>query len=781
MSDFRTYLRRGILLSILGLFQSPLAAAGAGTIEGTVLSADGSPAHHAAVLVVETGQTVETDHEGHFRFESVPEGSYDLFAYVASLTSQAKLVTVTPGQVAQVELSLEILAVHENVTVTSSNRHETTFQAVQSVTSLDSFTLAENSAPSIGEVLDGQLGVAKRSFGPGSARPVIRGFDGDRVLVMSDGLPVGSLGSQSGDHAEPIDPISLERLEVVKGPATLLYGSSALGGVVNAISRHHEMHKHRHEGIRGQMSSSAGSNNGLLGAGVTAEYGRGPWMVWGGSGGQRTGDYSTQEGQVDNSKARISNGSAGLGWFGSKSYLSIGGDLRNGRYGIPFATAFHDPAEGQLKSAPDSLSLSPESTLQQDSGGEAQAVDVAWSQHSVRLSAGLQELETALRAVRFTSSYSQWKHRELEIFPSGDELVGTRFDNRQWVFRGELDQKAAGNLTGSFGVYSALRDYKATGAEALSPPVDQKAIAFFALEELAIERAKFQFGGRLEHTRYDPSGTCQTCPAGTLGTLPTDQVPYSDRRFTGLSAAAGARIELWSDGAFVANVSSSFRAPSLEELYNYGPHVGNLAFEIGNPNLVRERSNGFDLSLRQAGDRVRGEANFFFYHISDFVYGAPTDEIRDGLRVLHYEQGTSRFVGSELGLDFGVSSAVWLNLGLDMVDAQLTRTKTPLPRIPPLKGRIGFDVRRGGFSVRPEVVLAAAQDSLFPTETRTAGYGVVNLKASYTRPAQHFVHHFFFEIFNAGNELYRNHVSFIKDLAPEIGRGVKISYAMQFF
>ncbi len=755
-----------------------LSGAGTGTIEGTVLGDDGTPAHHATVMIVETGKTVETDHDGHFRFESVPEGSYDIFAYMSSLTSQAKLVQVTPGQVAQLQLSLAISAVHENVTVTSSNRHETTFQAVQSVTTMDSFSLADNAAPSIGEVLQGQLGVAKRSFGPGSARPVIRGFDGDRVLIMSDGLPVGSLGSQSGDHAEPIDPVSLERLEVVKGPATLLYGSSALGGVVNAISRHHEMHKHRHEGIRGQLSSSAGSNNGLLGAGVTAEYGWGPWMVWGGSGAQRTGDYSTPEGKVDNSKARISNGSAGLGWFGKSPYLTFGYNLRDGRYGIPFATTFEGPST-PASSTVQALSLAPDQTLQQE--GDPQAVDVDWTQHSFRFSGGLQELDSPVHAVRVTSSYSRWKHRELEIFPSGDESVGTQFDNKQWVMRADLEQRAAGNLSGTFGVYTALRDYTATGVEALSPPVKQNTVALFALEELALERVKFQFGGRLEHAGYDPSGICQTCPADTTGSSVLDQVPYSNRRFTGLSAAAGARFKLWTDGAFVANVASSFRAPSLEELYNYGPHVGNLAFEIGNPDLVRERSNGFDLSLRQAGDRLRGEANFFYYHISDFVYGASTNIIQDGLRALHYEQGTSRFIGSELGLDVGLNSILWLNLGVDMVDAKLTETNTPLPRIPPLKGRVGVDLRHGGFSVRPEVVLAAAQDDLFPNETRTAGYRVVNLKASYTKPAQHFVHHFSFEVFNAGNELYRNHVSFIKDLAPEIGRGVKFSYAMQFF
>jgi iron complex outermembrane receptor protein len=250
--------------------------------------------------------------------------------------------------------------------------------------------------------------------------------------------------------------------------------------------------------------------------------------------------------------------------------------------------------------------------------------------------------------------------------------------------------------------------------------------------------------------------------------LESGETPLPDRDFT-------------EHDAFVANFSSSFRAPALEELYNYGPHLGNLAFEIGNPDLTGERSNGLELSLRHAGERVRAEANFFYYGIGDFIFGAPTGEIEDGLTVLLYAQGDARFVGVEAGLDVGLHDSVWLNLGLDAVDAELKDSGTPLPRIPPLRGRIGVDFRSRGFSIRPELVLGADQDRVFPTETPTEGYAVVNLKTAYTLPQQHFVHNFNFEIFNVGNELYRNSASIIKDVAPEMGRGVKFSYVVKFF
>jgi iron complex outermembrane receptor protein len=209
--------------------------------------------------------------------------------------------------------------------------------------------------------------------------------------------------------------------------------------------------------------------------------------------------------------------------------------------------------------------------------------------------------------------------------------------------------------------------------------------------------------------------------------------------------------------------------------------VGNLAFEIGDENLERERSNGVDISLRHQTGRIRGEANFFYYDFGNFVYLAPGDEFVDGLIEAVYAQDDARFTGTEMKLDVGVSENLWVNLGLDAVDAQLTATGAPLPRIPPFSGSVGLDFRLAGLSVTPEVVMAAARDDVFATETPTAGYAVFNLAASYTVPQQHFSHHFSVNFFNMGDRLYRNHVSFIKDLAPEIGRGVRFGYAVKFF
>ena len=183
----------------------------------------------------------------------------------------------------------------------------------------------------------------------------------------------------------------------------------------------------------------------------------------------------------------------------------------------------------------------------------------------------------------------------------------------------------------------------------------------------------------------------------------------------------------------VFNYTSSYRAPALEELYNNGPHLGNLAFEIGNPNLNRERGDGVELSFRQSAARTRLELTVFRNQMHDFVYLAPTGAIEDGLLEADYAQADARYLGAEARVDVALHRDLWLNLGFDAVDAQLTQTRIPLPRIPPVSGRIGLDWNHGAFNVRPELLLANRQWQIFPTETPTAGYAVMQSSWRTTR------------------------------------------------
>ena len=242
------------------------------------------------------------------------------------------------------------------------------------------------------------------------------------------------------------------------------------------------------------------------------------------------------------------------------------------------------------------------------------------------------------------------------------------------------------------------------------------------------------------------------------------------------------KFNLWNGGLFVANYSHGFRAAALEELYNNGPHDGSLSFEVGNQNLKPEVSNGLDLSLRHQNNRFKAEANFYYYGFSNFVFLAPTNTFdpRSGLEIARYLQGNSRFTGTELSLDVTANKYVNVITGFDYVNAQL-KDGRPLPRIAPKRAHVGLDLHYQNLSVRPEFVAVGRQDHVFTHETPTAGYGTVNMAASYIIPTKHTANVFSINAYNLNNKLYYNHISFIKDISPEIGRGVRLSYTLRFF
>jgi iron complex outermembrane receptor protein len=738
------------LLSATVLLVFVVAAAansdtGWGTIRGTVtLARTGVPLHQVTVLIVQLGRTKETNEKGTYQFDQVPAGTYDIFVTAPALTEERHTVQVVAGRTVVADFQIRLRPLRESITVTASGHKQTSLESFQATSVLDSIQLVENSKASLGEVLNGQPGVAKRDFGPGNSRPVIRGFDGDRVLIMKDGISTGSLSSQSGDHGETLDPLNLNRLEVVKGPATLLYGSSAIGGVVNAITPQGESQGSPHTGLSGYLTGVGGTTNEQAGGAAGLRYGLGSWVFWADAGGQRTGDYDTPLGDVYNSWTHLLNGSGGFGWSGKKNFFSLSSGYESSGYGIP--------------------------PLTED------VVHLALHRTNVRFIGGFHDLESFIQALRLTLDYSAYHHEEL----SKENTPNTIFDNRLFSYRGVFDQRKTEFLTGIFGFSGFQRDYESTGEEAISPPLNQDNAALFTLQEVNLKLFRLQLGGRVDYTAY---------------VLKVQENPgvARNRDFTGLSGAVGLNVPLWTNAAFVANYTHSYRAPALEELYNNGPHPGNATFEIGNTNLRRERSTGLDLALRFQPKGLHAEADFFYYSIDNFVFLAPTGQVRDGLIEAEYLQGASRFIGGEASLDVGLTDFLWLLAGMDYVDAQLTRSVTshttglmtpagtPLPRIPPLRGRLGLDFHLQNLSLRPEVVAADSQDRLFPTETRTARYVVFNFNASYTIAEQHAVHIFSVSVFNLDNQLYRNHLSFIKDIAPEIGRGVRFAYTIRFF
>ncbi len=724
-------LLKSCLLAIF--FASASFAQTNGKISGTVyIGSDTTVLHNVSVKIAELQRVTVTGDDGTYTFTDVPAGRYTIVAHQEGFSDLARTVVVAAGASSTVDFRLQVAGIKESVTVTATGSEESTFESIASVSTVDSNMIRERSAVGLGDVVGNEPGVTKRSFSPGSSRPVIRGLDGDRVLVSTDGVRAGSLASQSGDHGEPVDTLAAERIEVVKGPATLLYGSNAMGGVVNVISGHDEG---SHPGFRGYLSGIGGTNNnqGAFSGGL--EYGTGKWMLWGNGTGQRTSDYDAggDFGTVVNSFTRSGSGTGGFGYFGSRAFFTTNYSYYKNRYGIPLDLS--DP-DAELRS-------------------------LRMHRHNLKFDLGFTDIDSFITSAKFTFDVSRYQHQELV-----EDQVGTTFKNNIFSYRGMFEQKQTGKLSGRFGFEGFHRDYSTIGDEILiNGPVKQNMFSAFGLEELKYERVTFQFGGRIENNRYRPTDM----------TLPS-------RDFTGFSGAMGARFALWNGGAFVADYRHSYRAPAMEELYNNGPHDGTLLFEIGDPTLDAEVSDGIDLSLRQQNNRVRAEANFFYYKIRNFVFLSPTGitDPDEEFPFANYVQNDSRFTGTELSLDITAHKYLNIITGLDYVNAEFS-TGEALPRIPPLRARFGLDIHRGGLSIRPEFVAVDRQDRIFTNETPTAGYGTANITGSYIISRQHTAHVFSVSGYNLNDKLYFNHISFIKDISPEIGRGVRASYTLRFF
>ena len=701
------------------------------TIRGAVtIGPVGTAARNALVTIVELKRSVLTSNDGTFELINVPRGTYQIMAHLDRVPDVVKIVEVANDS-QRIDFQLSLAPVSEQVTITASGSAEAVNRSYQSVNSVGALELAQKNPMSIGESLDGQLGVSKRSFGPGSGRPSIRGFDGDRVLVLRDGMRLGGIASQSADEVEPIDVLSLDRVEIVKGPATLLYGSNAIGGVVNGISTNDSYQP----GLSGYLTTFGSTSNWQGGVNAGFKYGIRNFMFFANGGAQKANDYRSPLAEVLNSYARGGNASGGSGWFSRKHWLVFSYSLDRRRHGIPV-----EPAAIDLESLTE-------------------------RHHSYEAKGGWRGLSGFIEGADFAVRYNDYRVREFEFESDENKTeLDSVATNRIFNYRANFNHRRRGRLSGIFGFSGFSRDFLSVGNEAPAPHTKQHSLAAYDLAQVEFERIGFQFGVRLEQNGYNPEGN------------------FRRRNFVGFSGSAGVRVPLWTGGSFVANYQHSFRAPALEELYNNGPHRGILTFDIGNSDLNAEQGDGIDLSLRHTTQRVRIESSVYYYHIRNFVFTNFTGRTdpKSSLPIIRYAQATSHFLGTEAGFEARILRDLWLNGRMDYVRAELVAQNKPLPRIPPLRGAMGLDWRHKAFSIRPELVMAKRQGRVFDHETPTAGYAVFNLTASYTFVTGRAAHVLSVDGYNLDGTLYRNHLSFIKTIAPEIGRNVRLNYTLRF-
>jgi iron complex outermembrane receptor protein len=745
-----------VLASVVALHTTIAAQAGA-VLSGRLFnSLSGEPIGGATVQIDELKRQTTSGSDGMFSFENVPPGSYHLSVRSDGFSSRRTEVTVsTAGAVTPVDVRVDP-ELHFGEVVSVSAEARSQFDAFQPTALLAGQELTKQLEQSLGETLEQQPGVASRSFGPAPSRPVVRGLDGDRVLILQDGQRMGDLSSQSGDHGVTVNPAVAQRIEVVRGPATLLYGANAIGGLVNIITE--EIPTEPVDGAAGNFTFDLGSAASEAGGAGTARVGNGSIALSLSGGGRRSGDVGTPEGDVVNSQARNGFATVGMGWTGQQGYFGGSYGYDDTKYGIPVV-------EGGV------LQLTPR-------------------RHSFSLRGGRQNLSGVFDEFRSTLTVRRYKHDELE----GAE-VGTAFKNNTTEVEAMGSHRAVGRLKGSLGGWVLDRAFDAQGAEALSPPVDERGFAAFLYEELTWPHVTLQFGGRLDHGRFNPLDEPErsfTDGSASLGLLFRP-------------AAADDRLTL------AASLAHAARHPALEELFFFGLHHGNFAIELGNPDLESERALGFDLSLRWRGSRASGEVTYFRNDIDQFIFrneitheefeehedeylarfpgrelvghahgheeGAPEEE---EVAIVDFVGADALLQGVEVHADFQVASRLFAEFGLDYVRGSLKASEDPLPRMPPLRTRGGVRYQYMGFQAGSEISGTAQQDRVSGAETPTDGFALLKLYASYSFETGAAVSTITARLDNASNELYRNHLSLIKDVVPEMGRNFKLLYNVRF-
>ncbi|HSM12132.1 MAG TPA: TonB-dependent receptor [Lysobacter sp.] len=645
-------------------------------------------------------------------------------------------------------------------------------------------------ANSLGETVGRLPGVQSSYFGPGVGRPIIRGFDGARVQVLSDGLGSGDVSTVSADHAVTLEPFLANQIEVLKGPATLLYGSGAIGGAVNVVDGRIP-EAVTAQPLQGRAELRAGTVNdertGMLRLDGTSASGN---LVFHLDALHReTGDYDipgfaesaallAEEGEtpdvdsagvLPNSALRTDSAALGVSWVGDRGFIGIGQSLFDTRYGVP-GHGHDEAADGEATHADESVQL-------------------VMDQRRTEVRGGLDELGM-FESLRVKVARTDYTHTELE----GGQ-VGTVFDNDSTDARLELVHRPWGGWNGAFGLQWSQRDFVAIGDEAFVPPSESRDAGVFWIGERDLGPVKLELGARHDRNRDDVDAAEAIGPS---------------RSFDTYSASAAAKWDISEALHLSFGLDRAQRSPSAEELYSNGVHVATASIELGNPGLDAETANRAEIGLHWHSGPLQLSASLYHVRFDDFVYLANTGAIAADLPVRVWTQDDARFNGAEAELDWNFAdnaSGLWdLRVFGDLVRAKVSGGGTRalafsvpnddgssedrlvelalggnLPRIAP--SRIGGELRweRGAWRASVGAVRYAKQDDVAEFESATPGYTLVDAHLAWhrdTRGANAW------EVFLDGSNLLdkeaRVHTSFLKDLAPLPGRGIAFGVRMFF-
>ena len=645
--------------------------------------------------------------------------------------------------------------------------------------------LTRDLKPTLGETLARQPGVSATSFGPSASRPILRGFQGDRIRVLTDGIGSVDVSNTSVDHAVIIDPLLAERIEVLRGPAALLYGSSAAGGVVNVIDKRIPRDlptKGYSLGVIGTYGSAANertvgaAGDVALGGGfvfaANGSYSRSDDLDIGGYAltpalraqalataanppapvpGEDPIDFAANaavRGTLPNTAAKTWTAGAGLAYIGDRGSIGIAYSHYDSLYGVPIRFA----------TLPDQAQESPR-------------LSVVQNRYDLR--AELNASGPVIDKIRLRAAQASYRHFELD--PTG--AIGTAFYNKGLEGRFEVVQANRGGWSGASGVQFFSRDFNVQGDEAFLPKNKTEQTGVFTLQQLDLGQFRAEAG-----IRYEITDLSAVPVAGDARFF------AGQRHFEAVSASLGASYEVAPGWRIGLNGSHTERAPSAEELFANGPHAGTQAYELGNPNFKLEKSWGLEATLHGHGDGYSIDLSAYYTSFTNYISeqqvdqaiceaaAAPSGRTVD-LPCFQSTQGSARYYGFEAEGSLRVARIGDYTINVDALGDYVHATIVdvgPAPRIP--AGRVlgGVEAQSDRLTGRFEVEHVFAQNRIAAFETTTPAYTMVNASASIS-PFDDKKISLTLSANNLADVVARRASSFLKDYAPLAGRDIRVT------
>ncbi len=652
------------------------------------------------------------------------------------------------------------------------------FELVSPVSVLSGEALSLQHETSLGETLSKLPGVSSSYFGPNASRPIIRGQDSDRIRLLENGIGILDASALSNDHATTTDPLFIRRIEVVRGPAALLYGGSAIGGVVNVIDG--RIPDSRIEGVGGAAELREGGAERLHSGAAYTDFGSGNVAFHLDAFDRRTSDIdipgfarsdrqrAIDDPALDQPKDRLPNsGSHAYGGAIGGSYVDT-----NGYLGLSLSSLRN--VYGTVAELDSTIRMKQE---RGDLAGELRDVGL-------------------FRKIKVKAGYTDYEHTE---FDAG--VPATTFRNRGYETRIEAIHEKIGPLEGSVGLQFGKTTFSALGEEAFVPETKTRNGALFLFEELPLDPFTISGGFRVEKTELDAEGGGPIDPPTGLPRFGSG----GSRDFTAASGSLGAIYKLTPGLAFVVNGTSTQRAPTFFELFANGVHAATGGYEIGDPGFAKERSRSFEAAVRVKEGRFSGSFTAYRTTFSNYIGVFATGNTRDtegnlnpavdpaaagqtvaGNEILteyRYRQVPARFTGFELEGKLRLLDAAQkldLELGLDRVRTTNGDTGEPLPRIAPMRGRVALVFATGPLEAQLEVVHARKQDQVPTGELPTDAYTLTNAYLTYRFQLAGTDLTAFLRGQNLFNQDARVASSFLRDIAPLPGRGVQVGLRAVF-